>query len=100
MIDPRAKSCAGDSTVMPLVMPYSGKIAAVDPSTSSVPPSRTNFDELQQPFHAHAAADVVGRVLRAEVRRQFALLVGKRARLPREAVDLLLRRAADVRDRR
>ena len=35
-IDPRTKSCAGSSTVTPVVMPYSGKIVAVEPRDSAV----------------------------------------------------------------
>ena len=43
MTEPRTKRPAGCSTVTPLVMPNAGKIVAVEPSTRSVPPSRTNF---------------------------------------------------------
>jgi hypothetical protein len=48
-IDPRTKRRAGSSTVTPLVMAYSGKIVAVDPSVISVPPSCTNFASSSRP---------------------------------------------------
>jgi hypothetical protein len=48
-MEPRTNSCAGSSTVTPAVMPYSGKIVAVDPSVISVPPSCTNFASSTSP---------------------------------------------------
>jgi hypothetical protein len=49
MIDPRAKSAAGSSIVIPGVMPKAGKIVDVDPSTMSVPPAFTNFCNSTSP---------------------------------------------------
>ena len=49
MIDPRANSAGGVSTVTPGVRLYSGKIVDVDPSVISVPPCRTNWYRFINP---------------------------------------------------
>src|SRR4029453_701530 len=49
MPEPRPNRPSGFSTLTPLLMLYSGKIVAVDPSVTSVPPSRTNFTSSINP---------------------------------------------------